>query len=144
MGIRISIYEFGGMQNLIHDNFVSMSLRVYDSSKGLKILKICIYFFTWLHWVLIAACRIFSCRTWHLFSCSIWTLSCDMQILSCRMWDLVPWAGNKVPRDQVRMRAPCIGSVESWHWTSREVPIKGAWVLEYGCTCMIWLFVSSS
>ena len=46
----------------------------------------------WLHWVLIAACRIFSCGMW---------------ILSCSMWDLVLWPGIKW------IWAPCIGSAKS-------------------------------
>ena len=42
----------------------------------LYLLKI--YLFTWLNWVLVTACRIFSC---------------SMRTLNCNMWDLVPWPG---------------------------------------------------
>ena len=38
------------------------------------------YLFLWLCWVLVVACKI--------FSCGMWTLSCGM-------WDLVPWPGIK-------------------------------------------------
>ena len=41
------------------------------------------YLFIWLHWVLFASCRIFSC---------------DMQTLSCNKWDLVPWPGTEPGR----------------------------------------------
>ena len=39
-----------------------------------------------------------------------------MWILSCSMWALVPWLG-------IRSQTPCTGSVESCHWTTREVLI---------------------
>ena len=56
----------------------------------LTFFKNCFYSFIWLHWVLVAACGIFSCGT---------------QTLSCGMWDLVPWPG-------IKPGAPCIGSSE--------------------------------
>ena len=41
-------------------------------------LLLLLIFFIWLHWVLAAACRIFSC---------------SMGTLSCSMWDVVLWLG---------------------------------------------------
>ena len=58
------------------------------------------YLFIWLCWVLVTACRV--------FSCSMWTLSCIM-------WDLIPWSGME----------PGLLASEPWslsHWTTREVP----------------------
>ena len=52
-----------------------------------------IYLFTWLHWVLVAACRIFSCG----------------------MWDLVPWPGIKPGSPALMQRLS--------HWTIKEVPV---------------------
>ena len=48
----------------------------------------------WLHWVLVAACRIFSC---------------SMQTPSCSMWDLVPrdWARASCVIKRVRGPAAC-------------------------------------
>ena len=55
------------------------------------------YLFIWLHWVLIAACRIFSCRMRD-------------------MWDLVPWSG-------IEPGSPTLGVQSLGHWTTREVPL---------------------
>ena len=57
-----------------------------------------IYIIPWLHWILVAACRI--------FSCSIWTLSCGV-------WDLVPWQGSNL--------GPCMGTQSLSHWTTRVI-----------------------
>ena len=65
-------------------------------------LKKKIYVFTWLFWVLVAACRIFS----H-----------SMLTLSWGMWDLVPWPG-------ITPRPPALGLRGLSHWTPREVPPK--------------------
>ena len=51
-----------------------------------------IYLFIWLHWVLVAACRIFSCG----------------------MWDLAPWPG-------IKPRPLALGAWSLSHWTTREV-----------------------
>ena len=51
------------------------------------------YLFVWLHWVLVAACR----------------------ISSCGMWDLGPQPG-------IKPRSPALGVQSLSHWTAREVP----------------------
>ena len=56
--------------------------------------------FFWLHWVSVAAWRIF-------------VVSCEM--FSCSMWDLVPWSG-------IKPRSPALGVWSLNHWTTREVP----------------------
>ena len=50
------------------------------------------YLFIWLCWVLVAACRTFSCS----------------------MWDLVPWPG-------IKLGPPALGAQSLSHWTTREV-----------------------
>ena len=57
-------------------------------------------FFSWLHQVLVAICKIFGC---------------GMQTLSCSMWDLVPWPG--VEPGPPALRAWSLNS-----WITREVP----------------------
>ena len=49
------------------------------------------YLFIWLHWALVAACRIFGCG----------------------MWDLIPWPG-------VEPGPPALGMQSLSHWTTRE------------------------
>ena len=60
--------------------------------------------FIWLHWVLVAASRIFD------LCYSMWTLSCGM-------WDLVLWPG-------IELGPPTLGmyGVFATHWTTREAP----------------------
>ena len=58
------------------------------------------YLCIWLHWVLVAACGIFS------FS---------MRTLSCIMWDLVPWT-------ETEHGPPAMGAWRLSHWTTRRVP----------------------
>ena len=65
----------------------------------LSLLFIFICFF-WLHWVIVVACRIVSCR--------IWTLSYST-------WDLLPWTG-------IEPRPLALGKWSLSHWTTREVP----------------------
>ena len=60
-----------------------------------------IYLFIWLRWVSVTARRI--------FSCGMRDLSCGTHVRS-----------SCLTRDGTR--APCIGSTESYHWTTREVP----------------------
>ena len=60
-----------------------------------------IYLFIWLHWLLVAACGI--------FSCSMWTLRCGL-------WDLVPQPG-------IKLRTPALGTWSLSHWTTSEVPV---------------------
>ena len=76
-----------------------------------------IHLFIWLHWVLVAVCRIFvavcgifSCGMWDLFSGGMW------DIFSGGMWDLVPWPG-------IEPGLPALGMQSLNHWTTREVPI---------------------
>ena len=57
------------------------------------------FFLIWLCWVLVVACRIFSC---------------GMQTLSYNMWDV-----SSLTRDTTRV--PCIGRWILNHWTTREV-----------------------
>ena len=65
----------------------------------LNILKQFFFFLIWLRWVLVVACRIFSC---------------GMQTLSYSMWDV-----SSLTRDTTRV--PCIGRWILNHWTTREV-----------------------
>ena len=66
----------------------------------LQVLKnICL--FSWLQWVLVAACRIF------IAACRIFSYS---------MWNLVPWLG-------IEPNPPVLGAWSLSHWTTREVPI---------------------
>ena len=58
-----------------------------------------IYLFTWLHWALVVALRIFSC---------------GIRTLSCSMWDLVPWPGVEPGPSALGVR--CLR-----HWTTGEV-----------------------
>ena len=57
------------------------------------------YYLTWLHQVLVAVCRIFSC---------------SMQTLSWGMWDLIPRPG-------MEPGPPVLGAWSLSHWTTREV-----------------------
>ena len=77
------------------------SMKVFQE-EVLSQLSFCFYFliFIWLHWVLVAACRIFSC---------------GMRTLSFGMWDLVPWPGTEPG-------LPALGVRSLSHWTIREVP----------------------
>ena len=59
-----------------------------------------IYLFIWLRWVLVAACRIFSC---------------GMRTLTCCVWNLVPLPG-------IEPGPPVLGAWSLNHWTTREVP----------------------
>ena len=52
-----------------------------------------LFLFIWLHWVLVAAYKIFSCG----------------------MWGLIPWPG-------IEPRCPVLGAWSVSHWTTREVP----------------------
>ena len=56
--------------------------------------------YIWLCWVLVAACRI--------FSCGLWTPVCSM-------WDLVPWP-------EMEPGPPALGVWSLSHWTTRKVP----------------------
>ena len=57
-----------------------------------------LYFLSiWLYWVLVAACRIFSCS-------------------SCGMWDLIPWPG-------IGHGPLALGVWSLSHWTTREDPL---------------------
>ena len=56
------------------------TFRRNQACKTFFFLNIYFYLFLWLCWVLVVACKI--------FSCGMWTLSCGM-------WDLVPWPGNE-------------------------------------------------
>ena len=63
--------------------------ELIPDSKTLLPYRVSIYFlklFSWLHQVLVAACKTF--RSCSLKKCSLWTLPCSM-------WDLVPWPGIK-------------------------------------------------
>ena len=53
-----------------------------------------IYLFIWQYWVLVVACRIFSCS----------------------MWALLPWPG-------LRPSPPALEAQSLSHWTTREVPV---------------------
>ena len=76
------------------------------------------YLFIWLWWVLVAACRIFSC---------------GMQTLGCSMWDLVPWPGFETG-------PPATGVCNLSHWATREVPH----VLLLNTTTTIYLLLLST
>ena len=71
-----------------------LKTQFYGLGSGffLLFLKIFIYLFIWLHWVLVAACN-----------------------LQCSMRDLVPWPG-------IEPRPPALGAQSLCHWTTREVP----------------------
>ena len=58
------------------------------------------YLFIWLHWVLVAACGIFS-----------WSI----RALSCRMWGLVLGLG-------IQPEPPALGAWSVSRWTTREIP----------------------
>ena len=59
----------------------------------LHFLNIYFYLFIWLHWILVAAGRIFSCG----------------------MWNLVPQPG-------IKPRPPALGAWSPSHWATRKVP----------------------
>ena len=61
-----------------------------------------IYLFVWIHQILVATSKIFTC---------------GMQTLSYSMWDLVPWPG-------IEPGSPALGAQSLSHWTTREVPMN--------------------
>ena len=63
-------------------------------NQRLQFFRYFFYLFIWLCWVLVAACRLFSCN----------------------IWDLVPW-----PR--IEPGPPALGAQSLSHWTTTEVPI---------------------
>ena len=88
--------------HLQHWQADSLPLSRLESPLLLSHLLKKFYSFTWLYWVLVAACRIFSC---------------SMLTLSWGMWDLVPWPG-------ITPRPPALEARSLSHWTPREVPSK--------------------
>ena len=67
-----------------------------------------IYLFIWLHRILVATSKIFTCV---------------MQTLTYSMWDLVPWPGFEPG-------PPALGAQSLSHWTSRKVPRETFKVME--------------
>ena len=75
-------------------SLVSFNLKQFFIKKKKKV-----YLFIWLHQVLVAACRIFSC---------------GMQALSCSMWNLVPRPG-------IKAQSPALSIQSLSHCKTREV-----------------------
>ena len=71
-----------------HHSSIFFNLYIYDS-----------FLFISLLWVLVVACRI--------FSCGMWTLAGGI-------WDLVPWP-------VIWLGPPALGAQSFNHWTTREV-----------------------
>ena len=69
-------------------------LFIYLAMPGLR---------SWMQDLLVAACRLFSCRR---------------VTLSCSLWDLVPWP-------EISPRPSALGAWSLSHWTTREVPMPG-------------------
>ena len=85
-----------------------------DKIELLKNIYLFIYLFIWLHWVLLAACKIFFAAC-EIFVAACGIFSCGRRTLSCSMWDLVPWPG-------IKPGSPALGVWSLSHWTTRDVP----------------------
>ena len=89
-------------------SYTGMSITFYN----ILFKKFCL-----MCWVLVEACRIFSCSMW---------------ALSCSMWDLVPWPG-------IEPRHLALGAWSLSHWTTKEVPEYNLIQLFYR---EVWQYVS--
>ena len=87
-------------ENMFGEGCVSLSLQLPEPHWH----KALYYLFIWLHQVFVFLfCFWFVC------------LVAACRILGCGIWDLVPWL-------RIEPRVPCIGSMESYHWTRKFLP----------------------
>ena len=85
---------------------VSIGISGKGHREGFFFLNI--YLFVWIHQILVATSKIFTC---------------GMQTLSYSMWDLVPWPG-------IEPGPLALGAQSLSHWTSRKVPRETFKVME--------------
>ena len=117
-------------------SFTLSACFVCDLSTTLIIEYIYIYIyilkiFIWLHWVLLAACRIFYCHPKTLW---LWCMGSLIVVYPLQsMWTLVTWThrlscfavrGVLAPQPGAQTHVPCIARQILNHWTDGQLPWK--------------------